>query len=87
MNLDTPAIVELLKQLETDTSLTHTQFLTDGDEDLFHPAVKAVLEAMPDDCDRELQKAVKEAGFSIILGDCVCIGTSKGVINTGHDHF
>lgn len=87
MNLQTPAIVELLKQLEADTSLTYTQYLTDGDEDLFHPSVKAVLEAMSDHCSPELQQELKEAGFRIIIGDCICIGTSKGVINTGHDHF
>lgn len=87
MNLDTSAIIDLLKQLEADSSLTYTDYLTDGDEELYHPLVKAILEAMPDHCDRDLREAIKEAGFTIVTGDCICIATRKGTINTGHDYF
>lgn len=87
MALDIPRVIELLKAVEADTTMEYVQYLTDGGEEVYHPAVKAVLEALSIAPDRQEQQAIKDAGFWIILGDCICIGTSKGVINTGHDNF
>ncbi|MNZ13295.1 hypothetical protein D3C78_301880 [compost metagenome] len=86
--MDIKLIIELIGKLEADDSLPYTQYLTDGDEDDLHPAVKAVLEAFefaPEYCER---KEMELAGYKFLSGvDCWCFSTKKGIVNTGHDRF
>lgn len=81
-------LIALLKKLEADESIPYTRFLTDGDEDDYPAALKEVIAY----CNANFVGAtdtpsLEAAGYSIITGDCYCICTKKGTINTGSDVY
>lgn len=81
-------LIALLKKLEADDTIPYTSFLTDGDEDDYPPALKEVIAyCNANSVGHADTKALEAAGFGIIIGDCYCICTKKGTVNTGSDVF
>lgn len=84
---DFERLIELLKVLETDPAVEKADFPTDADPDDYPQSLKDVLDYAEAGFGKEHYAEMKLRGYELIFGDCVCIHTSKGTINTGVDHF
>jgi len=88
ITMDIKQVIELIQQMEADDTLPYTSYLTDGDEDLHHPSVKAVTDAFHYAPDVSQRKEMELAGYPFWpYGDCWSFQTKKGMFNTGHDRM
>lgn len=86
--MDIAKLLELLVAVEQDPEVKPTTYLTDGDEDTFPATLKALVEF----CnayyiDRQDGAAIEASGYDVVYAECLCIMTSKGLVNTGSDCF
>lgn len=86
--MDRNILLALLVAVEQDAEVVKTTYLTDGDPDDFPASLKTLV----DYCDanfisRADAKLIEEAGRSVVYADCICIETTKGLVNTGSDNF
>lgn len=81
-------LVELLRAMENDPAVVRCDYLTDGDPDEYPESLTAVIDHLEEMMfDRNDAAQLKKLGYSVIYGECLCIDTLKGVVNTGSDNM
>lgn len=86
MNIE--KLVELLHVMENDPVVVKCDYLTDGDPDEYPESLTAVIDHLEEMMfDRKDAAKLEKLGYSVIYGECLCIDTLKGVVNTGSDNM
>lgn len=86
--MDLNVLLGLLVAVEYDPQVVKTEFLTDGDPDTFPGTLKDLVEFFDNNfISRKDASRVAQQGYTVLYGDCICIKTSKGLVNTGSDNL
>lgn len=81
-------ILALIAVVESDDAVKATDFLTDGDDSLFPDSLKALVDHFDQNFVSRFDAGeIEKAGYTVLYGDCICIRTKKGIINTGSDNL
>jgi hypothetical protein len=85
--MDIKLLKQMIHEVETDEEVKATKFLTDGDEAEFPQALGILVNYLNDTFVGKKEAAeLEQHGLQILYGDCICIVTKKGIVNTGSDN-